>query len=325
MPDYRLEIVNRRTALARAADVLSSRSVVALDIETIEWWNRRREKISLIQFAYRSGEEIKVVIVDALADCDVRLLRAPLESAATVKVIHNAAFDATKLLNHFQIQTAPIFDTMLAARRSGERNYSLRSQAAAHLNIHLNKSQQRSDWSRRPLDLKQLDYAARDAYAALLLYEHQKRRNLTGDYFLKENQKTSRQPLLPLDEESAKTDLSPTAAEDERRRTPERTVSSINAETELSPFERAFLGIVGELSGRYHPEQLSVSVGTDRVGLAGWIADRFVGRETDIDEETAKMIIGDLCDRHLIRLNERQKLEITEKGEKSWREIKSLF
>lgn len=316
MPDYRLEIVNRQAGIVRAAESLSAAGTFALDIETAEWWNRQREKIALIQFAFRTKTEIKVVIVDPLAECDIDPLRAPLESTSTIKVIHNAAFDAVKLFNHYRIETAPIFDTMIAARQGGEKKYSLRSQAAIHLNIQLNKEAQRSDWSQRPLGLKQLDYAARDAYATLLLYEHQTERNLAGSYFLRSG-RTAPQLSLPLGEiETARPAVAQISLP-----TPESEGES-DGQTDLQAGERALLGIVSELPGRYGPEQLAVSVGAERVGLAGWIIDRFLGRESDLDEETAKIAIGDLCERGLMRINEWRRLEATDKGAGLWRTFK---
>jgi len=319
MPDYRLEIVNRQSAVARTAEILAAQRAIALDIETIEWWNRQREKIALLQFAFRAGEEVKVVIVDALADCELAPLRQPLESKDTTKIIHNAAFDAVKIFNHYRIRTTPIFDTMLAARQSGEKKYSLQSQAASHLNIFLNKAAQRSDWSRRPLDMKQIDYAARDAFTTLLLYEHQTRRNLAGHYSLREDRAGSPQPLLPLDEFETAESVPP-AVQSPQNQTP--PVPELKPDIALPAAARALLGIVSELPGRYGPEQLSVAVGADRVGLAGWIVDRFLGREADLDEETAKLIIGDLCERRLIRITEFRRLEATDRGDELWREIK---
>jgi hypothetical protein len=69
---------------------------------------------------------------------------------------------------------------MLAARRGGEKRYSLRAQAQAHIGVRLDKSEQRSDWSRRPLTIKQLRYdrAGRGLY--MLLYEDQIARGLTA-------------------------------------------------------------------------------------------------------------------------------------------------
>jgi hypothetical protein len=310
MLDYRLEIINRQSALEKAAEALARRPAIAVDIETLEWWNRQREKIALIQFAYRAGDEIKVMIVDALADCDVSgALRAPLESPRTVKIIHNAAFDAVKLLDHYRIETAPIYDTMLAARQSGEKKYSLQSQAAAHLDIYLNKNAQRSDWSRRPLDFRQIDYAARDAFATLLLYEHQRERNLPGNYLLKGKIDADRQLSLPLD----------AAAEQPAKEEKPPKIDAGEPAAQSSAAALSIVGIVTELPSRYSPEQLSVSVGSERVGLAGWIVDRFLGREADFDEETAKLVIGELCAGGMIRLDAFRRLEATEKGAALWR------
>ena len=55
-----------------------------------------------------------------------------------------------------------------------------------HLGVQLDKSEQRGDWSRRPLGEEQLRYAALDATCTLLLYEHQVKRGLRGDYQLRE-------------------------------------------------------------------------------------------------------------------------------------------
>jgi hypothetical protein len=84
----------------------------------------------------------------------------------------------------------------------------------------------------------------------------------------------------------------------------------------------ATLGIVNELPNRYSPEQLAVSVGTQRIGLAGWIVDRFLGRERDFEEETAKLVISDLCERRLIRVTPYRRLEATEEGIEGWQKIK---
>lgn len=140
----------------------------------------------------------KVFIIDALARFDPEPLRLPLEKSAVVKIIHNAGFDATRLHKHYNFSPDPVFDTMLAARRSGERKYSLKAQAETHLTLRLDKSAQTSDWSRRPLDNRQLYYAAFDPFVTLLLYENQMERGISSVYHLKPTA-VSTQNLLPLD------------------------------------------------------------------------------------------------------------------------------
>ena len=316
MSDYRLELINSQTKLAALAAHLVTVPVVALDIETVEWWDKYRERIALIQLAFRTPERaVKVVVIDALAkEIEPEVLRSSFESQEMIKVIHNAAFDAAKLFKHYKIKVTPIFDTMTAARRSGEKKYSLAAQTSTHLGLQLDKSSQRSDWSRRPLDLKQIDYAACDAYATLLLYESQTSRNLTGNYRLKSSSSPFVQEGLfdrakvhdvqtVLSAAERKADVS---AESVQEKPPESR--------ELSAEGKAVLGIIGKLPDRYSPAQIAVSVGLGRVGLAGWIVDQALGRDADFDEGAAKLVISNLIERELIFVNKFQKLEATEKG-----------
>ncbi len=321
MADYSIEVINNQAKLENLVERLARVSFFALDIETAEWWNRQREKIALIQIAFHArGGGIKVVIIDPLAGLELKILSVPLEAGSSVKIIHNAAFDATRLFNHYKFKLAPIYDTMLAARRSGEKKYSLQAQSIAHLNLHLDKGAQRSDWSRRPLDLKQISYAAMDSYAALRLYEHQLKRNLNGIYHLRDDL-ASLQRQLPLGDlmESVrpviKTEAQPQSQSD--------IATETNTPAQSLPVPpTALLGIISELPSRYGPDQLAVSVGSERVGLAGWIVDSLLGRETDFDEDTARLAIADLIERQLIRFTTTRRLEATQKGLEVWLKIK---
>ena len=84
----------------------------------------------------------------------------------------------------------------------------------------------------------------------------------------------------------------------------------------------ALLGVVTELSGRYSPERLVVSAGSERVGLAGWIIDRALGAEADLDEDAAKLAIAELCEGGLVKLNAARRLEATESGARLWHRLK---
>ncbi len=105
MPDFSIEIINSQTKLTGLIDRLASLPVIALDIETVNWWNRHQERIALIQIAFRVERQPKVAIIDALAKVDLESLRHPLELKATTKVIHNAVFDATRLASHFRFKS----------------------------------------------------------------------------------------------------------------------------------------------------------------------------------------------------------------------------
>ena len=83
------------------------------------------------------------------------------------------------------------------------------------------------------------------------------------------------------------------------------------------------MGIIAELPTRYHPDGLAVSVGSERVGLAGWIVDRIVEADADLDEESAKLGIADLCERNLIQITATRRLEATTEGALLWYQLKS--
>ncbi len=308
MLDFSIKLVSNSQELTSLVARLDAAPALALDIETVNWWDRQIEQVSLIQLAFREGRQLRVAVIDALAGLDLDQLRPCLELNTMTKAIHNAAYDAVRLARHFRIHTSPIHDTMLAARRGGEKRYSLQAQALAHLGVQLDKSEQRSDWARRPLTIKQLRYVALDAACTLLLYEDQIARGLSASYQLRERVQ-SPQTSLPL---SAASDPAP------------GLVDIPNAASEASAAEGlrvpviALLGVVSELAGRYSPDRLAVSAGSERVGLAGWIIDQVLGSKTDVDENTAQLAIAELCERGLVLLNAARRLEATEAGVRLW-------
>lgn len=295
MSGHKVQFIDCREGLIELARALERVSAFALDIETLNWWDREAERVSLLQFALRSDAGPEVYLVDALGEVEIGLLRRPLEMGLQVKAIHNAAFDAVKLLRHYGIATSPIHDTMIAARKGGERECSLRVQAERHLGITLDKGEQRGDWSRRPLSPEQLEYASLDALCTLLLYERQAGLGLIGDYQLKPE-------MLRADRarpESVGGDVTP-------------PVDVAGSAGDLLAL--ALLGIVVELDGRYSPEQLSASVGAERVGMAGWMIDRFLGPDFEVDEDDVRQAVEGLCRSGLVSLSESRRLTATGAG-----------
>ena len=302
MINYGIEYIDTRQSLELLVERLNEATAIALDIETINWWDRTRERISVIQIAFREQGELRVGVIDVLAGFDLESLRRPLELNLQTKAIHNASFDAVRLARHLGIATSPVHDTMLAARRSGEKKCSLQAQVRTHLGFDLDKTEQQGDWSRRPLDPEQLQYAALDAACTLILFEQQIARGLRGDYQLREKIEKRPSPLpVPLQIEP-----------------------SVVVDGELAASTLALLGIVVELSGRYSPEQLAASTGSERIGMAGWIIDNLIGTEADIDENTARDDISMLTERGLITLSLSRRLETTSLGESTWKRQKNF-
>lgn len=321
MVNQAVEYVGDQNKLAEVIEQIKSVSALALDIETINWWDRDAERVALVQLGFREANDpalpIRVAIIDTLAGIDLSPLRLPLELSLTTKAIHNASFDAVKLAKHFGINTSPIFDTMLAARRSGAKKCSLKVQVETHFGIQLDKTEQRSDWSRRPLSRQQLEYAALDASCTLLLYELQVQRGLRGDYELPPERKErpgASQSTLPLSDGAFR--ISSGQKSDEKA----EAIKIVSGELSLASL--ALLGIVTELSGRYSPEQLAVSVGNERIGMAGWIVDKVVTANEELDEETARQEIALLSELGLIQLSLSRRLEATAGGAEIWQQNK---
>ena len=92
-------------------------------------------------------------------------LKALLESSKT-KVLQNAQFDLNFLAAEGVVVKGSIFDTMLCARvlnnGSGWKN-DLGSLVKRYLKVEIDKSNQKEDWTQRPLPEDMLQYAARDA------------------------------------------------------------------------------------------------------------------------------------------------------------------
>jgi len=319
MVSQTVEYIGNQQTLMEVIERIKKASAIALDIETINWWDRHAERVALVQLAFRDQDDlrspIRVAVIDPLAAVDLGALRMLLELSMKTKVIHNASFDAVKLARHFSIYTSPIYDTMLAARRSGEKKCSLKAQVEAHLGIQMDKTEQRSDWGRRPLSNEQLNYAALDACCTLLLYEKQIARGLRGDYELPVRSLPPReqQTSLPLSDGKLRISSGKQSAADK---------SVLRTSTDLSPAGLALLGIISELNGRYSPEQLAVSVGSERIGLAGWIIDKMLGEDEEIEENTAKQEISSLCEQGYIQISLSRRLEATGDGSKVWQQNK---
>jgi ribonuclease D len=78
--------------------------------------------------------------------------------------MHGADYDLRLLRKHHEFTPSSIFDTMLAARLIGERQFGLCSLVEKFLSGKLDKGSQKADWARRPLTEKMEAYARNDTH-----------------------------------------------------------------------------------------------------------------------------------------------------------------
>ncbi|SEQ09105.1 ribonuclease D [Ectothiorhodospira magna] len=145
-------------ALEALCQALEPCTWLALDTEFIRE-KTYYPKLCLIQVATLD----QVVCIDPLALDDLTPLTHLLRRPDLVKVFHAAAQDLEVLYYREGFIPTQVFDTQVAAALLGygdQIGYAKMVQAV--LGVSLEKGQSRTDWSRRPLDPEQLNYAADD-------------------------------------------------------------------------------------------------------------------------------------------------------------------
>src|SRR5256886_1352731 len=108
-------------------------------------------------------------IVDPLADLDLEPLRQVLETREIV--LHGADYDLRMLRRGLNLIAHQIFDTMIAARLLGIREFSLAALVKRHFGLELPKGSQKANWGKRPLPARMAEYAINDVRYLLPLAE----------------------------------------------------------------------------------------------------------------------------------------------------------
>lgn len=124
-----------------------------------------REKLCLLQVSIPGHD----VIVDPLADVDL----VPLREALAEKeiVLHGADYDLRLLRRNMDFAPKRIFDSVIAARMIGIREFSYAALVKHYFDIELAKGSQKANWAQRPLSKKMEEYARNDTRYLLSLAE----------------------------------------------------------------------------------------------------------------------------------------------------------
>jgi ribonuclease D len=128
---------------------------VAIDTEA-DSLHCYREKLCLLQVSIPNLD----CIVDPLADVDLAPLRDLLERKEIV--LHGADYDLRLLRRSLNFSARRIFDTVIAARLLGIREFSLAALVKKYFGVELAKGSQKANWAQRPLPERMLDYAVND-------------------------------------------------------------------------------------------------------------------------------------------------------------------
>ncbi|WP_289036311.1 ribonuclease D [uncultured Roseibium sp.] len=165
-----MHVITNTTELANACERLAAHDYVTVDTEFLRettFW----PKLCVIQMA---GPDM-AFIVDALADgLDLEPFFALMHDESVTKVFHAARQDIEIVFKLGGLIPAPLFDTQVAAMVCGFGDSISYDQLIYKVTgARIDKSSRFTDWARRPLTQKQLDYALadvthlRDAYQFL--------------------------------------------------------------------------------------------------------------------------------------------------------------
>ena len=154
---YTTRVINSDEKLAAVLPIIKSAPWLALDTEA-DSLHAYPEKVCLIQISTAAG--------DYLIDPLTRINLDPLLDALNAHelIMHGADYDLRLLRKHHEFVPSAIFDTMLAARLLGERQFGLSSLAEKFLGVKLDKGSQKADWARRPLTERMEKYARDDTH-----------------------------------------------------------------------------------------------------------------------------------------------------------------
>lgn len=148
-------MIDTQEKLSAFLPVMKRAEWLALDTEA-DSLHAYPEKVCLIQVSTAEGDHL----VDPLAGVDLNPFLDAL--AGRELIFHAADYDLRLLRKHHEFTPSVIFDTMLAARLLGERQFGLSSLVEKYLGVKLDKGSQKADWARRPLTEKMETYARND-------------------------------------------------------------------------------------------------------------------------------------------------------------------
>jgi ribonuclease D len=157
-PDKAAHLVTNQDELAGCCALIAKQAELPLDTEFART-DTYRPKLCLVQIDTPQG----VFCIDTLAGLDLGPLWSAISTTSSLKILHAAKQDMEVLLLVSGELPGPVFDTQIAAGLVGnppQAGYA--TLVESEFGVRLDKSQTRTDWSRRPLSAAQLAYAADD-------------------------------------------------------------------------------------------------------------------------------------------------------------------
>ena len=150
-------MIDTEEKLAPFLPQLSAASWIALDTEA-DSLHAYPEKLCLIQVSIEGSDHL----LDPLASIKLAPVFEILSQHELI--LHGADYDLRLLRRDCGFVPTTIFDTMLASRLLGVREFGLVNLVAKFLGVTLEKGPQKANWARRPLTERMEAYAKNDTH-----------------------------------------------------------------------------------------------------------------------------------------------------------------
>jgi ribonuclease D len=153
-------LIETSAALVEFCDLIKDSDFIAVDTEFMRE-NTFWPELCLIQVA---NSEHAAAIDPLAKDMDLKpLLDLLVDNEAMLKVFHAGGQDVEIIFNLTGKTPHPIFDTQIGQMALGQaEQVGYSNLVEAWIGIQLDKGARFTDWSRRPLDKRQIDYAIGD-------------------------------------------------------------------------------------------------------------------------------------------------------------------
>lgn len=164
-----MDIIETTDALGQFCRELQNQPFVTVDLEFIRE-HTYYAKLCLIQV----GSLSRCAIIDPLAkDINLQPFFELMVNPSVIKVFHSGRQDIEIIYNLSRQIPAPLFDTQIAGMAAGFGEAVSYENLVNHtLHIKIDKSNRLSDWSKRPLNDAQLEYALADVTHLVHVYEY---------------------------------------------------------------------------------------------------------------------------------------------------------
>lgn len=150
-------LIDTKQSLDLALINLKSSPVLSIDTESSGYYTYY-SRICLIQITAHG----KNYLIDTLTNHDLQGIGEIFNNKSILKIFHSATDDIKALKRDFKFEFSAIADTMISSKLLGLEHNSLEYLVEYYHKVKLSKTEQKSNWEKRPLDLSQLRYAAMD-------------------------------------------------------------------------------------------------------------------------------------------------------------------